>query len=141
MNLFDVGHGRNEERAKHRRAPAVCETDVMVVGPTARALVVDRTTELDGDGCTDCPRIGARFELQHGLVNVRRAFAIHHPRVAPPQRAARRARRGAAARARAGARRAQAVCSRRSPLGKGRPHVPVVLMVEEVRQDLRSATG
>jgi hypothetical protein len=41
--------------------------------------VVDRTTQLNRDGCTDRPGVDVRFEMQYGLMNVRRAFGIHEP--------------------------------------------------------------
>jgi len=79
MNLFDVGLGCNEQCPEHRHTVLISEIDVVIVRPPARTLVVDGAAELHRDGCTDRPRIGVRFEVQHGLMNMRRAFGIHEP--------------------------------------------------------------
>ena len=79
MNLFDVGLRCNEQCPKHRRIPTIGEADVVVVWPAARTFVVNGTTELNRNGCTDRLRIGVGSEMQYGLMNVRRAFGIHRP--------------------------------------------------------------
>ena len=51
----------------------------MIVRPAARTFVVDRTTQLNRDGCTDRPGVDVWFEMQYGLMNMRRALGIHEP--------------------------------------------------------------
>jgi len=79
MNLLDVRLGCNEQRTKHRLSATGREVDVVIVRPAARTFVVDRTTQLDRDGCTDRPGVDVRFEMQYGLMNMRRAFVMHEP--------------------------------------------------------------
>jgi hypothetical protein len=79
MNLLDVRLGCNEQRTKHRLSATRAEVDVVIVRPAARTFVVDRTTQLNRDGYTDRPGVDVRFEMQYGLMNVRRAFGIHEP--------------------------------------------------------------
>jgi len=79
MNFLDVRLGCNEQRTKHRLSATGREVDVVIVRPAARTFVVDRTTQLDRDGFTDRPGVDVRFEMQYGLMNVRRAFVMHEP--------------------------------------------------------------
>ena len=79
MNLLDVRLGCNEQRTKHRLSATGREVDVVIVRPAARTFVVDRTTQLDRDGCTNRPGVDVRFEMQYGLMNMRRAFVMHEP--------------------------------------------------------------
>ena len=79
MNLLDVRLGRNEQRTKHRPSATRGEVDVVIVRPAAWTFVVDRTTQLNRDGCTDRPGVDVWFEMQYGLMNMRRALGIHEP--------------------------------------------------------------
>jgi hypothetical protein len=84
MNFLHFSLGCNEQCSKHRTTATSRQVDVVIVRPTAWTFVVYRTAELNRDSCTNRPRVRVRLEIQHSLMDVRRALGVHEAEGSEP---------------------------------------------------------